>query len=50
MHGGFMVTEPGRDLPDGRPVGRLIMDVMQMNDLMMVLEGYLDSWHVFSSF
>ena len=38
-----MVTKPGKTLEDGRPIGRLIMDVRQTNNFIKVLEGDLDS-------
>ena len=37
-----MVVKPGRRLPDGRTIGRIIMKVRQTNALMMVLGWDLD--------
>ena len=44
------MTKPGKVLRDGRLVGRLIMDVRQLNVLMMVLERDFDSMALPSQF
>jgi len=50
LQGAFLVLKPGKFLPDGRPSGRLIMDVRATNALMRVLEGDMDKLPLPSQF